>query len=324
MRAVGDRCRCRAASRRVPRYFVTGLIGSLLALRLDGNRAIALAQELEPGAYAVAPVGVNVFVVSNSFNFGDVAFDPAAPLDDGRAKINNTVLGYGRTLNVVGRSAQVSIGVPITAGHVAATYLGTPAEVTRFGQADPRARFGINLYGAPAMNLRQFAAAPLARLIGFSLTVGMPLGKYSPDRLINLGSHRWAFKPEIGFTQKVGRWVIDTYAGVWLFTTNDDFFGNSVRRQAPITSLQFHAQYAVTPRLALSGNTNFYVGGRTTINGRHNFDLQRNSRVGATLVSPMSKGRTLRLAVSRGAITTIGADFTSVSFSFQKTWGVVR
>jgi Putative MetA-pathway of phenol degradation len=324
MRASYVRGGCRAASRRVPRRVISGLIGSLLALRMESNRTTAIAQELEPGAYAVAPVGVNVFVVSNSFNFGDIAFDPAAPLDDARAKINNTVLGYGRTLNVGGRSAQVSIGVPITAGHVAATYLGTPAEVTRFGQADPRARFGINLYGAPAMNLKQFAGARLARLIGFSLTVGLPLGRYSSDRLINLGGHRWAFKPEVGFTQKLGRWVIDTYAGVWLFTTNERFFGNSVRTQAPITSLQFHAQYAITPRLALSGNTNFYVGGRTTINGRRNFDLQRNSRVGATLISPMSKGRTLRLALSRGAFTTIGADFTSVSFSFQKTWGVVR
>jgi len=43
--------------------------------------------------------------------------------------------------------------------------------------------------------------------------------------------------------------------------------------------------------------------------------------VGATLVRPLSKGRTVRLALSRGAVTTIGANFTSVSFSFQKTWG---
>jgi Putative MetA-pathway of phenol degradation len=280
-----------------------------------------MAQELEPGAYAVAPAGVNVFIVSDSFNFGDVAFDPAAPLEDGRAKINNTVLGYGRTLNVVGRSAQVSVAVPIAAGHLEATYLGTPAAVTRFGLADPRARFGINLYGAPAMDIKQYASARLARLLGFSLTLGMPLGRYSSDRLINLGSHRWAFKPEVGLSQKLGRWVIDTYAGIWFFTTNENFYGGGVRTQAPIASMQFHAQYAITPRLVLSGNANFYAGGRTTINGRRNFDLQRNSRVGATLVRPLSKGRTVRLALSRGAVTTIGANFTSVSFSFQKTWG---
>ena len=320
MRSLRTRGGRPAARRRRIRWVVSAVIGSLLAMRLDGNRSCA-AQELEPGAYAVAPVGVNVFVVSNTFNVGDVAFEPAAPVDDGRAAINITALGYGRTLNVGGRSAQASFAVPLTAGHLEGTVLGTPAAVTRVGAADPRLRFAVNLYGAPAMDVQTFISTRPKRLVGLSITIGAPLGSYSSERLVNLGTRRWAFKPELGVSQIFGRWIVDTYAGVWLFTTNNHFYGGASRSQAPIASLQFHVHYAITRRLVVSGNANFYEGGRTTIDGRENVDLQRNSRVGATLVRPLSKGRTLRVAVSRGARTTIGADFTSVSFAFQKAWG---
>ena len=56
--------------------------------------------------------------------------------------------------------------------------------------------------------------------------------------------------------------------------------------------------------MLLSGDVNYYYGGRTTVNGRQNFDLQRNSRVGITMARPLSGGRMLRVAVSRGAYTT--------------------
>jgi hypothetical protein len=35
----------------------------------------------------------------------------------------------------------------------------------------------------------------------------------------------------------------------------------------------------------------------------------------------MSGGRTLRAAVSQGALTTVGAAFTSLSVAFQQVWG---
>jgi hypothetical protein len=279
------------------------------------------AQELEPGAYAVAPVGVNVVVVANTLSKGDLTFDPSGPINDARATINVTSIGYVRTLNVAGRSTQIGVGVPIVAGHVEGLYLGEQAEVTRVGLGDPRVRFGINLYGAPAMGMKTFAGFRPKRLFGASVTVSMPLGRYSTDRLINVGSGRWAFKPEVGLSQYFGRWTIDTFGGVWLFSRNDPFYKGSVRTQDPLASFQFHAVFAVTPRISLSGNTNFYTGGRTTVNGTENLDLQRNSRAGLTFVRSFTGGRTLRVAVSQGAVTTIGADFTSLSASFQRVWG---
>ena len=282
---------------------------------------LAGAQELDPGAYAVAPIGVNVFILTNSSSFGDLAFDPAGPIDEASAAINTTVFGYVRVVNVAGRSGQIAIGVPVVAGHLEGRYLGEPAEVDRYGPGDTRVRMAVNLYGAPAMDRKAFVQHRRPRLVGASLTVGVPTGRYSSERLINIGSNRWAFKPEIGLMMARGRWTFETYGGVWLFTKNADFYRGSVRTQDPIGSLQFHVQYMFGPRLLLSANSNFYTGGRTTVNDRENLDLQRNSRIGVTLIRPLSGGRTLRVAVSRGAVTTIGADFTSIAIGFQQAWG---
>ena len=52
---------------------------------------------------------------------------------------------------------------------------------------------------------------------------------------MNGGAKRWAFKPEIGLSRRWGRWVLDDYAGAWIFSPNNHYFpGNSVRTQQPI------------------------------------------------------------------------------------------
>jgi hypothetical protein len=262
-----------------------------------------------------------VFVAATTLSRGDIAFDPALPIDDATATMNVTALVYGRTFGLFGRSANASLAVPIVKGHINGLYLGEFAEADRFGLGDPRVRLGFNVHGAPAMDRKTFAANRPRRLVGASLTVSMPLGQYSTDRLINIGGHRWAFKPELGMVAERGRWQLETSGGAWLFGTNSDFYRNGTRSQKPIFSLQFHLQYATAWKWLISGNSNFYMGGRTTVNGRQNLDLQRNSRVGVTFSRPMSGGRTLRAAVSQGALTTVGAAFTSLSVAFQQVWG---
>lgn len=291
----------------------------LLALGVTVARPAA-AQELEPGAYAVAPKGLNVFVLANTFSFGDLAFDPAGPIADASARINATSAGLARMTSLFGRSTQVSIGVPIVGGHLEGIYLGEQAAVTRAGLGDPRVRLGVNLYGAPAMDRKAFATYRQRRLLGASLTVSIPLGAYSQDRLINIGTHRWAWKPELGYVSTAGKWTLEVFGGAWFFSANDQLYRGGVRTQKPLASLQFHVTYPLKPRLQVVGNVNFYAGGRTTINGTENLDLQKNSRVGLTVKQSLSGGRALRYAVSRGAYTTIGADFVALSFSFQQAW----
>ena len=136
------------------------------------------------------------------------------------------------------------------------------------GIADPQVRFAVNLIGGPALRPLEFSRHKPETTLGASLTVSAPFGQYDPSRLINLGTNRWAFKPELGISQPVGDWAFEFYAGVWLFTDNNDFFGGQVKRQDPLASYQVHVVYTVRPRLWAAVDFTYYAGGSTTVNGR--------------------------------------------------------
>ena len=280
----------------------------------------AAAQELEPGAYWPLPTSLNIVTVVNSFNSGDLAFDPSAPIDEASASINTTAVAFMRTFNLAGRSASASLMLPVVAGHVEGLYLGEPAEVGRFGLGDPRLKLAMNLYGAPAMTPKEFASYRQGRILGISLTVAPPLGQYDSTKLINIGTNRWSFKPELGVSTTRGSWVLEGMAGVWLFTDNTDFLGARTREQDPIVATQIHVTYKFTRSMWLAGDANYFTGGRTTIGGKQNLDLQRNSRIGATFSTALNRQQAIRMSVSRGAYTTIGADFTSIAASYTYAW----
>ena len=130
--------------------------------------------------------------------------------------------------------------------------------------------------------------------MGVSVTVAPPLGQYDSAKLINLGTNRWSFKPEVGFSRAYGasgQWVVEAMAGVWLFTDNTDFVGGRTREQDPIAATQVHLTYKFTRTMWLAADANYFTGGRTTIGGKQNLDLQRNSRVGATFSSALGRGQ---------------------------------
>src|SRR6185295_10802137 len=119
---------------------------------------------------------------------------------------------------------------------------------------------------------------------------------------------------------RAGHWFFDVYLGAWFFSPNGNYQGR-VKKQAPIASLQTHLSYAFRPRLWAAFDANFYTGGRTSIDGIRRNDLQRNSRMGGTISIPLTKRQSLKFTGSTGAVTNIGADFTSIGVAYQFLWG---
>ena len=227
----------------------------------------ASAQELEPGAYWPIPKGINIVTVVNNLNWGDLAFDPAAPIDEASATINTTAFVFTGTFSLAGRSANAGVVLPVVGGHLEGLYLGEFAEAGRFGLGDPRVRLAMNLYGAPAMTPQEFASYRQRGIVGISVTVAPPLGQYDSTKLINLGTNRWSFRPELGVSRTFGQWVVELMAGVWLFTDNAEFVGGRTREQDPIGATQIHVTYKFKPTTWLAANANYFTGGRTTIGG---------------------------------------------------------
>lgn len=291
-----------------------------VALALQLLAVSVSAQELTPGAYWPLPVRINILTFVNSLNWGDVTFDPALPTEDSRGTIDTIAIAYTRTLSIAGRSANVGLQVPVLGGHVEGLYLGLPTERVQFGFGDPRLLLGLNLYGAPAMTTEAHATYRMRTIVGASLTVAGPLGQYDDSKILNLGSNRWAVKPEIGLSRAAGRWIVELMAGIWLFTNNTDFSDGSTREQDAIASVQGHLTYRFSPRVWLAGDANFYRGGQTTVDGVRHLDIQRNARIGWTFSAALDQHHAFRASVSRGAYTTIGGDFTSVAVGYNYAW----
>ena len=279
------------------------------------------AQELEPGAYSPAPVGFNIALASYTHSSGDLAFDASVPITEASASINQAVFGYVRTLDVAGRQASVAFALPYARGDLEGLLFGEPASAYRSGIADPRIRLAINLYGSPALTPKEFATRPPDKWIfGTSLGISLPLGQYDPDKLINIGQNRWAFKPEFGLSRTAGKWVVEIDAGAWFYLDNTDFYGGQTRHRDPLVSTQWHIIYNFRPRMWLALDANYYSGGRTTLNGVQKNDEQHNSRMGLTFALPLNQQHSLKFSYSRGAITNIGADFASYGVAWQYAW----
>jgi hypothetical protein len=285
------------------------------------NPIASIAQDLEPRAYAASPVGVNFVVVAAGRSSGDVLVDPSLPVEDVNATVNSATIGAGTTFRFFGRTALAVAAFPYVRAHVTGKVQEATATASRSGLADPRLKLSVNLLGGRAQTAGEFAGAKRPTIVGVSLSVVPPLGQYDRSKLINLGANRWSFKPEVGISHLIGKWTVDGYAGVWLFTTNNAFYtGSSIRTQQPVFALQGHVSYTVKPRLWVAFDGTWYSGGTTNVNGIDKGDVQRNSRVGATFSLPLMRQQSLKFAYTRGATTRVGAHFTTFNLGWQLSW----
>ena len=191
-----------------------------LAIAVIFHPGSANAQSMEPRAYSNAPAGMNFLILGYVYQQGDVLLDPSVPVKDVSADAHTALLAYARVLDVWGKSGKIDMIVPYA-------WLSATGKVNEEGRsrrvsgfADPAARFSVNLYGAPALSFEEFKNYRQKTILGLSLSMTMPLGQYDSDRLVNIGTNRWSFKPEVGISRALGRWTLEGAAGVIFYTSN--------------------------------------------------------------------------------------------------------
>jgi len=279
------------------------------------------AQELSPRAYWPAPVGTQVATVGYSHASGDVVPDRSLPLTGVDSSIDSVYFGYRQTFNLWDRTANITLDVPYVDGTTVGSREGEiDLERNYQGMGDLAATLSVNILGAPAMNREEFASlrrdAP--NILGASIKVVAPTGRYDSDRLINVGANRWAMKAELGYiTVLHPRWVLETSLGVWFFEDNDDFLGVS-KEQKPVVTMQGHLIHRFRPGLWASLDFTYYEGGRSTIGGRRLDDLQRDSKIGVTLVFPFAAGHAIKLGYSNGSLNDSDESFDVFQLSYQQ------
>jgi hypothetical protein len=174
------------------------------------------------------------------------------------------------------------------------------------------------------MQAREYAKWNQKTLLGVSLKVVAPTGQYDPNKLINWGSNRWAFKPEFGYSRRRGHVVIDAYGGVWLYTANQRYYsptGPQPQSEKPIGSFEGHLSYDLKPRLWFSLDGNFWFGGITSLSGIENLATrQTSSRIGVTASLPLTKHQSLKFSYANGTYVRFGGNYQSVSAAWQYSW----
>jgi hypothetical protein len=276
-----------------------------------------MSQELEPRAYANVPVGSTAVALVYGYSRGNVLTDPAKPIEGAKLQAHNIGVGYVRTFSLFNKLSRIQFTWPASFLIGKATVNGNDTSITRNGFGDARFRFGINLLGSPALTPKEFRTYEQKTIFGVSFITSIPVGNYYKDKLVNLGSNRWAFKPEIGISRRFEHVYAEAYAGVWFYTKNSSYLVNKIQRQQPVFSFQGHFSYYFKNQMWLGVNGTWFSGGKTFIDDVPAGNLENNWRVGATWSFQLVKQQSLKLQYHVGAFTSSGYDYNMLSLTYQ-------
>jgi hypothetical protein len=303
--------------RAVRKVIIKGaLVASLLILN-----PVAMTQDLEPRAYSNSPVGMNFVLAGYQYSSGALLFDPSLPITDANARVDMGLFGYVRTLDVLGKSAKAGVVLPYADLSADGFLDGEYRRRDTSGPADPAFYFTMNLYGAPALSIKEFKNFRQDTIVGFTVKVTAPLGAYDSEKLLNIGTNRWSIKPEVGVSKAIGRWTLEGAAGGFFYTDNTDFDNGKTRKQDPVYAAQAHAIYSFRNQAWASVSTTYFTGGRTSIDGIESDDLQRNWRTGLTLTYPLNRHHSIKLFGNSGVSTRTGTDYDALGVAWQYRWG---
>ena len=266
------------------------------------------AQELTPRTYWPAPHGTKFVVVGYSHSTGDIVTDPSLPLVGVDSTIDTGILAYQQTVNLAGRTTNIQFELPYVHGNTTGEFQGQAASREVSGIGDFSATLSVNLMGAPSMTkseFQEFRKNPKP-ILATSIKVVAPTGEYDADKLINIGTNRWAAKLKLGYLVPMpAKTVLEMAAGVWIFEDNDEFVG-STREQEPVGALDLSVVKRFRPGFWGSIDANYYLGGRTTVDGNKRAGfmtayvfLRRN---GWQLEAPETEATRVMLSLAAGEI----------------------
>jgi hypothetical protein len=303
---------------------VIGAFRKLVLIALVAGATSASAQDLEPRAYSNTPTGLNFLLAGYTYTKGGVAVDPSVPLKDAQISVNGATVAYAHSLDAWGQSAKFDIVLPYAWLSGTAEVAGQPAERKVAGLADPRFRFSVDFYGAPALSVKEFADYQQDLIVGASMSVWAPWGQYDATKLVNLGTNRWSFKTELGVSKALGAWTLEVIPAVSFFTNNTNFFGGNTRTQDPIYSMQAHAIYHFRSGIWMALDGTYFTGGQTRTGGVDDADRLSNSRAGVTVALPLDRSSSVKLYASTGISTRTGSDFNTFGVVWQYRWATER
>lgn len=285
----------------------------------------SLAEELEPRRWAHLPVDTNFIGTAYAYTKADISFDPVLKIEEGQVDLETWVAKYIRTFSLFDKSARIDFLQGYQEGRWKGLLNGAPAQIRRSGWTDTLLRFAVHLYGAPPLQGQEYAkyraATEIETIVGAGLSLQLPTGDYMDDKLINLGSNRFTFRPQIGVVHTRGKWSLETTAIVALFTDNDEFFNGHKLEQDPLYALNGHLIYTFRPGVWASASAGYDYGGRSTVDGEKKDDRKQDIGWALSVGLPLSRNFGAKLAyVGTRTQESTGVDSDSFVVGLSAFW----
>jgi len=292
----------------------------VLALPLIGR-----AQELEPRRWTHLPMAANFVGVGYAYTEANILFDPVLRIEDAEMTLHTWAFKYIRTFELFQKSARIDFTQGFQEGRWKGLVDGAPRSIERSGLSDSLVRFAVNLYGAPPLKGKEFAAyrkkAEVETIVGAALVVHLPTGDYMDDKLINLGTNRFTFRPQLGVVHNRGKWSMELTGAVWLYTDNDDFYNGNKLEQDPLYTIQTHLVYTFSPGLWAAAGAGYGYGGQSTLNGEEKNDRRGNLAGALGFGFPITRRLGVKVAyLGTRTQEAVGQDNDSIVVSFAVLW----
>ena len=285
----------------------------------------ACAQFTDPRNYENTPVGINQLELSYAYVHANTSIDTSLVISGAKFDVSQGAVAYTRYFGFLHRLMWVEAGIPIAG--LGGSISGTNIQGSVTGTGDSTYSVALLLKGGPALSMAQFDGYKPTTILGVSLIITAPTGLYNRNKILNLGSDRWSFKPEIALSHPFGpgrKWDFDGYANAYFYTDNTSYHGKEVLRQEPLPGLEGHISYSFNDSLWASFDTRYSFRGATLVNGITQNNAQQNFILGSEMNIALNSRNALVFEFAKALVHSNGPALVGFSVKYDYKWGKVR
>jgi hypothetical protein len=280
------------------------------------------AQFTDPHNYDNAPVGINQLELDYYYAHSDASIDTSLIVAGATFNLNQGILDYTHYFGFIHRLAWVEATLPLAG--LSGSISGTNISGSITGTGDSSYLVAALLKGGPALSVAQFQNYKPITTVGVSLTITAPTGQYNSNKVLNLGSNRWSFKPEFAVSHPFGpeqKWEFDAYANAYFHTDNTSYQGAKILRQQPLPGIEGHITYSFTDRLWASLDTRYSFGGNTFVNGVNENNAQQNFILGTEVNVSINHQNSFVFEFAKPVAHQNGPRYTGFAVRYFYGWG---
>jgi Putative MetA-pathway of phenol degradation len=282
---------------------------SVQYLRLDLNAEGS--QQFAPGQYIYANSDIEGSLVIANWSHHMTLFDRPSSFGVGIA---------GGDVDVDATADISTQFVPI--GKTAGTAFSQSAS----GYADPTLALDVNLFGTPALksNVDLLNYEPTLT-IDVSGLLGIPIGKYDDEKLVNIGQNRWFGRLALPMKYHFGAFSpgymtsLEFIPSIWLFAENDDFINQKLEND-PMYQLEAHLTHDFTRSFWGSLDLLYRWGFQTEIDGVDVGEELDIGNLGYTLSYQVTDNMAIRTGYSSNVFGDDDLDNSMFRLQFVYGW----